>query len=160
MSHLENLIFEYMDWQNYLVKRNRKVGKLSHGGWETELDIIGFHPETKDLVHYEPSVDAHSWETRDRRFQKKFNAGQKHVSSIFTHLPEGLKLRQIAIFPAHPVGRDEIAGGKIQSIDELVREIRHKILDEGPAYKKAIPEIYPMLRTIQLSHCGYVKAIK
>ena len=41
MSHLENLIAEYYDWQGYLIKRNIKVGKLSHGGWEMELDVLG-----------------------------------------------------------------------------------------------------------------------
>ena len=46
MSHLESLIVEYLDWQGYLVRRNTKVGRLKHGGWEMELDVIGFNPHT------------------------------------------------------------------------------------------------------------------
>jgi hypothetical protein len=28
--------------------------------------IVGFHPQTQGLVHYEPSLDALSWEKRQR----------------------------------------------------------------------------------------------
>src|SRR5437764_13234533 len=58
MSHLEDLLCEYYDWQGYIVRRNVKVGRLSHGGWEGELDIVAYHPKTRDLVHLEPSIDA------------------------------------------------------------------------------------------------------
>ena len=44
MSHLEDLLAEYYDWKGYLVKRNIKVGRLNHGGWEMELDVIAYHP--------------------------------------------------------------------------------------------------------------------
>ncbi len=58
MSHLEDLIAEYYDWRGYLVKRNIKVGRLQHGGWEMELDVIAYHPHTNHLIHLEPSLDA------------------------------------------------------------------------------------------------------
>lgn len=67
MSHLESLLVEYLDWQGYLVRRNTKVGRLAHGGWEMELDVVGYHPKSRDLLHYEPSVDAHDWQTREER---------------------------------------------------------------------------------------------
>ena len=79
MSHLEDLIAEYYDWSGYLVKQNLKVGKLSHGGWEMELDVVAFHPETKRLVHIEPSIDADSWAERERRFRKKFESGERYT---------------------------------------------------------------------------------
>lgn len=77
MSHLESLLAEYLEWQGFLVRRNTKVGKLAHGGWEMELDIVGFHPQHHELVHYEPWIDADSWAKREARFQKKFEAGRK-----------------------------------------------------------------------------------
>jgi len=55
MSHLEALIAEYYDWKGYLVKRNIKVGRLKHGGWEMELDVVAYDPNTKHLIHLEPS---------------------------------------------------------------------------------------------------------
>lgn len=70
MSHLESLVAEYLEWQGYLVRRNTKVGRLAHGGWEMELDIVGYHPKTQKLVHYEPSIDALSWDKREARYVK------------------------------------------------------------------------------------------
>lgn len=160
MSRLESLIGEYLDWQGYLVRRNLKVGRLKHGGWEMELDVIGYNPHTKDLVHYEPSVDAHTWETRESRYKKKFDAARQLIFvEVFSWLPADTQLRQIAVFPTHPKKRHEIAGAKIISIDEPMAEIRAKVIECGVANKGAISETYPLLRVLQLSHCGYNKVI-
>lgn len=161
MSHLESLIVEYLDWQGYLVRRNTKVGRLKHGGWEMELDVIGYHPHTQDLVHYEPSLDAHSWEKRDARFTKKFQSARKYIfAEVFSWLPPETPLRQIAIFPSHPKEREMIAGGCIISIDKFVAEVRAKVMACGVANSAAISEIYPLLRMLQLSHCGYNRVVK
>jgi len=160
MSHLESLIVEYLEWDGFLVKRNIKVGRLSHGGWEMELDAVGFHPQTGALVHYEPSIDALSWKKREKRYEKKFRAGRKYIlGELFSWLPPGTTLEQFAVFISHPRGRDTIAGGKIISIDELVAEIRNKVVACGPLRRNAIPEQYPLLRTIQMSHVGYHRRI-
>ena len=160
MSHLETLIVEYLDWQGYLIRRNTKVGRLKHGGWEMELDVIGFHPHTKDLVHYEPSVDADSWEIREARYAKKFAAARRLIFlEVFSWLPQETPLRQIAVFPSHPRDRDTIAGGQILSIDEIVSEIRSKVIACGVARSNAISENYPLLRVLQLSHCGYNRSL-
>ncbi len=79
MSHLENLLHEYYLWQGYTVSRNKKVGRLTHGGYEGELDIVAYHPATRHLLHLEPSIDGHSWSTRESRDQKKFLAGKKYI---------------------------------------------------------------------------------
>lgn len=160
MSHLEDLIAEYYDWKGYLVKRNIKVGKLGHGGWEMELDVMAFDPHTGHLVHIEPSIDAHSWHVREQRFAKKFNAARKYIfSEIFTWLDSSMEVEQIAVLVSHPKGRDKLAGAKIISIDELMVEMRREILACGIVAKNAIPEQYPNLRTMQLSHNGYYKAL-
>jgi hypothetical protein len=160
MSHLESLIVEYLDWQGYLVRRNTKVGRLKHGGWEMELDVIGFNPHSGYLVHYEPSVDAHTWETREMRYKKKFDAARKLIFlEVFSWLPPETPLRQIAVFPSHPKDRHTIAGAQILSIDELMAEIRSKIIGCGVMRSNAISENYPLLRVLQLSHCGYNKVI-
>ena len=54
MSHLEDLIYQYYEWKGYVVRRNIKVGRLRHGGWEGELDIVAFHHEDGHLIHLEP----------------------------------------------------------------------------------------------------------
>jgi hypothetical protein len=147
MYHLETLIAEYLEWQGYLVRRNTKVGRLSHGGWEMELDIVGFHPKTQDLVHYEPSIDALTWEKREARYAKKFEAGRRYIlKELFSWLPPTTKIRQIAVFIGHPRGRDSIAEGTILSIDELMAEIRGRVLACGPMVRNAISEQFPLLR--------------
>ena len=160
MSHLETLIAEFYDWKGYLVKRNVKVGRLSHGGWEMELDVVAFHPHTKHLVHLEPSVDAHSWEIRERRFAKKFGSGKKYIfREVFTWLDPKTTVDCIAVLVSHPKGRDSLAGARIVSIDEFMAEVRAAVGARGIAAKDAIPEQYPLLRTLQLSHNGYYRAL-
>jgi hypothetical protein len=161
MSHLETLIAEYLDWQGFLVRRNTKVGKLGHGGWEMELDIVGYHPKSSVLVHYEPSIDALSWEKREARYRKKFEAGRNYIlREMFSWLPPSTKLQQIAVFISHPKGKDTIAGGIIISVDELMAEIRTNVVASGIMAKNAVPEQYPLLRTLQLSHVGYYRVIQ
>lgn len=100
-SHLEQLISEYLEWQGYLIKRNVKVGRLKHGGWEMELDIIGYHPSENKLVHYEPSIDALSWQKREARYKKKFEAGKRYIKkSILKWIPKSIELEQYA-YSAH-----------------------------------------------------------
>jgi hypothetical protein len=160
MSHLEDLISEFYDWSGYLVKRNLKVGKLSHGGWEMELDVVAFHPTTKHLVHIEPSIDAQSWETRQSRFRKKFESGERYMfSSVFPWLDPTTPVERIAVLVSHPQGRDELYGAKILSIDEFILHVKEKVSACGKMAKNAIPEQHPLLRTIQLTTQGYYKCL-
>lgn len=165
MNHLESLIVEYLEWQGYVVRKNIKIGRLSHGGWAMEVDVVGYRPasatETEDLVHYESSIDAHSWEVREKRFTKKFSVAMRHIKSDIFPWLEGADcpVRQIAVLVSHPKDRHELAGAQIQSIDELVREIGQKVREKGPMVRNAIPESYPLLRTLQLAHCGYFKVV-
>jgi hypothetical protein len=161
MYHLETLIAEYLEWQGYLVRRNTKVGRLTHGGWEMELDIVGFHPQTQDLVHYEPSIDALSWAKREARYAKKFQAGRRYIlKELFSWLPPGRRIRQIAVLISHPRGRDAIAEGMIVSVDELMAEIRGRVVACGPMARNAISEQFPLLRTIQMASAGYYRIIE
>lgn len=161
MSHIEALIYEYLEWSGYLVKRNTKVGRLGHGGWETELDVVGYHPQSRILVHYEPSLDAHSWSKRMQRYEKKFKAGRRYIfETLFPWLPRNTPVDQIAVFPSHPEGRNDIAGGRILAVDELLAQIVEAVKVAGVASRNAIPEQYPLLRTIQLTHVGYYGRMK
>lgn len=155
-NHLESIISEYLQWKGYLVTSNRKVGKLAHGGWEMELDVVGFNPETNHLVHYEPSIDANSWIERERRFKKKFESARKYIfSEVFPWLPGDTPIEQFAVLTSHPEGRDQLSGGSILSIDELVAHIAGEIFEQGPLRRKAISEQFPHLRTVQLLLNGY-----
>lgn len=160
MSHLEDVIAEYYDWKGYLIKRNVKVGKLVHGGWEMELDVIAYNPHTEHLIHLEASIDAHSWETREKRFTKKFNSSKKYIfKQVFTWLSPSTKVEEVAVLISHPKDRHELAGARIVSIDELMAEICQEIKKCGIVAKNAITEQYQHLRTLQLALCGYYKVL-
>ncbi len=93
-------------------------------------------------------------------YKKKFESGRKYLfTEVFSWLPAHTPLRQIAVLITHPRGRDGIAGGILISIDELVAEIRSKVVACGIMANGAIPEGYPLLRTLQLSHVGYYRAL-
>jgi hypothetical protein len=160
MSHLEDLIAEYLEWQGYLIRRNTKIGRRARGGWEMELDVVGFHPQSKKLVHYEPSLDALTWGKREERYSKKLSLAKKYMfTELFPWLPRDTPLEQVAVFYNHPPGRDYIAGARIMSIDELVAEIKAQVMACGPMIRNAISEQYPLLRTIQMSQAGYCRVL-
>lgn len=110
-----------------------------------ELDVIAFDPHTGHLIHLEPSIDAYSWATREERFTKKFTSARKYIlSEVFTWLDSNIEIEQVAVLISHPKDRDFLAGAKIISIDELLAEIREKVVACGIVAKNAIPEQYPL----------------
>ena len=161
-THLEDLLAEYYEWKGYLTKRNVRVGKLPKGGWTMELDIVAWNPNTNDLLHLEPSIDADRWARRASRYQKKFDAGQKYIYSEvmpwLTHRANPLK--QIAIFISAGPDRREFCGGVVRTVDEYMAQIREEVRGEGVIGKRAIPEQYPLLRTIQLTVSGYYRVVE
>jgi hypothetical protein len=154
MNHLESLIGEYLEWQGYFVRKNTKVGALPHGGWAMEFDVVGWHPATGRVLHYEPSTDAHAWDKRVERYAKKFAAVSLIQAEVLPNIQPS-SIRHIAVLPSHPVGRDTIAGFELQSIGELVQEIRTAVEQRGRGRTSAIPEHWPLLRTVQLLVSGY-----
>ena len=65
MNHLEQLISEWLEFKGFFVRRNVKVGKLQHGGHAGELDVVAYHPDTKCVLHIEPSIDSYDWAKRE-----------------------------------------------------------------------------------------------
>jgi hypothetical protein len=150
-NHLESLVAEWYEIRGYFVRRNVQVGKRTKGGYECELDIVAFHPEQRSIVHVEPSLDALSWAKREARYRKKFEAGRRHIPGLFPGLAVPKHIEQIAlfVFGGGPVGR-QLAGGRVMLIRELMAEI-----PAGLAHRRvesaAVPEEYPLLRTLQFA---------
>jgi len=145
MNHLEKLTRQYYDWKGYLVKGNVKVGRLPHGGWAGELDIVAYHQQTQHLVHIEPSIDAHSWKKREERFEKKFRFGREYIyKDVFPWLSPDTPLEQIAMLITS--SRKELCGGTIISIDEFMKQVKDEIRELGIMAKNAIPEEYDSRR--------------
>lgn len=148
-NHLEQLIAEWYEYNGYFVKKNILVGKRPNGGYECELDIVAFNPKIKKLIHLEPSLDASSWAIREKRYKKKFKAGRKYIPKLFVGIELPEEIEQIAVLAfASKKNKQELAGGKILLVDELLCEIVKK-LSKTRIDKNAVPEQYPLLRTIQ-----------
>lgn len=103
------------------------------------MDIVAYDPTTNHLVHIEPSVDAHSWDKREKRFTKKFEAGKDHIKvDVFPWLQEkDVEIEPIAVLISHPAGRDELASGTIISIDEMIKKIKAEVQAQGLGSKNA-----------------------
>ena len=149
-NHLESLVAEWYELRGYFIRRNVQVGKLPTGGYEAELDVVGFHPEQRSLVQIEPSLDTVSWATRAERYSKKFKAGRKHIPGLFPGMAIPKDIDQIALFVFGGGKRREIAGGRVVFIREFMEKIREDVRHRKVA-GAAIPQGLPLLRTLQFA---------
>jgi|TARA_R100000935_G_scaffold36841_1_gene57844 hypothetical protein len=151
MNHLEQLVAEWYEYRGYFVRRNIQVGPRANGGYECELDVVAFHPGQQHLVHIEPSMDAHSWAKREQRYGKKFEAGRQHIPALFDGISLPKEIEQIALLGfASNANVKTLAGGRVMTTSELFAEIVTGIGNKKIA-KAAIPEQFPLLRTIQFA---------
>ncbi len=149
-NHLEQLIAEWLEFQGYFVQRNIRVGKLAKGGYEGELDVVGYHPGKKHLMHIEASVDAHNWAEREKRFKKKFDAGKKYIhSQLFPWLSEDTQLEQWAVLWASDMNHKQVGGGRVVPLWELYQIISKDVCKAGSPVGHAISEQFSLLRTMQ-----------
>jgi hypothetical protein len=157
MNHLEQLVAEWYEYRGYFIRRNIQVGPRPKGGYECELDVVAFHPTQNHLVHIEPSMDADSWAKREARYTKKFEAGRKYIPGLFKGIDLPDDIEQIALLGfASNSNVKKLAGGRVMTTSELFVEIVSEISGKKVA-KAAIPEQYPLLRTLQFA-CEHRKA--
>ncbi len=97
MNHLETLTAEWLNYNGYLVHTSVKVGKRAKGGWDGELDVVGFHPARRHFLHVECSVDANTWEIRKKTFKRKFAMGHEHARNLFSGLELPTALDQVVV---------------------------------------------------------------
>lgn len=148
-NYLEQLVAEWYEYQGYFIRQNVLVGKRPKGGYEGELDIVAFHPESKHLVHIEPTMDAHSWAKREERFEKKFKAGRKYIPQLFKGMDIPSNIEQICLLGfGSNVNHPTLAGGKIVMVSELLTEIIESI-SETSINSSAVSENHSLLRTLQ-----------
>src|SRR4030095_2495836 len=149
-NFLEQLVGEWYEYRGYFVRRNVPVGRRSRGGYEVELDVVAFNPATRHLAHIEPSLDAESWETRERRFRRKFDAGRQFIPGLFPgfDVPEDIDQIAILIF-ASKANHPTLGGGQVLLVSDLMREILEELSDKKIS-ENSIPEHHALLRTLQL----------
>lgn len=157
-NFLEQLASEWYAYKGYFVRQNVLVGKRARGGYECELDVVAFNPETKHLVHMEPSMDCYSWGKREARYHKKFQAGKKHIPALFRGTTLPTEIEQIALFEyASSKQHETVGGGKVKLVREFLKEIKED-LSSKMINNNAVSEHMPLLRMIQFM-CHYNKFI-
>jgi len=153
MNFLEQLAAEWYEYSGYFVRTNVRARKRPKGGWDAELDILAFLPSNKKLVHIETSGDADSWSERKNRFlTKKFVFSQTEYEELIGSSISVIK--RIAIAGWTRTTKYDLEWGegiKVLLIPEFLDQIttglhQHNFMSE------AIPESYPILRTIQMMH--------
>jgi len=152
INFLEQLVAEWYEYQGYFIRRNVKVGKRTKGGYECELDVVAFHPETKHLLHIEPSTDAGSWKERERRYAKKFEAGRKYIPGMFAGLlPSSAVPEQIALLVFTSKNKKKpLAGGTAIHVADFLEQIV-TYFSEFSMIKKQVSEQFIVLRTLQFA---------
>jgi len=159
MNFLEQLVSEWYSYRGYYVRTNVKVGKREAGGYEGELDIVAFHPETGEIVHVETSMDSLSWAKRRERFARKFELGQKYIPKLFAFTQQ--RPTQVVVFgyprstrERHPLGQDIQVYLMPQLVGEISAELSQTTVETG-----VVPETFPLLRAMQfaLDYGGYLR---
>lgn len=149
MNHLEQLVAEWYEYRGYFIRRNIKVGKRKNGGYDCELDIVGFNPEKNHLIHIEPSCDTDIWEKRELRYSKKFEAGREHIPDLFKGLKLPDTIEQQAVFLFGAKSKPTVGGGTVLLASDVLKEIRDS-LKSKKIEKAIVPETFPLLRTLHI----------
>lgn len=150
MNFLEQLAAEYYEYTGYFVRTNVRARKRSSGGWDSELDVLAYKPSECELIHIEISGDADSWEERKNNFIKKFIlSNQEYITIIGANIS---KIKRIAISGwtrTTKVDRKWENDIEVLLIPEFIKQIIIKLHDHD-FISEAVPESFPILRTIQM----------
>jgi hypothetical protein len=111
---------------------------------------VAFHPVKKQLVHVETSMDAEGWEQRETKFSQEFTVGEKYIPGLFAGLEPLPHIEYVALIGIGSAKKHAtVGGGKVQTVCDLLREIRETIPHEFSS--QAVPEQYVILRTLQFA---------
>lgn len=151
MNFLEQLAAEWYEYSGYFVRTNVRTRKRAKGGWDVELDALAYAPSHKELVHIEASGDANSWgERRERFLRRKFVLTVHEYEELLGC--EIARLRRIALVGWTRSTKADLNWGQgieVQLIPDFLQEIAATLRDRDPM-RQAVPEGYPLLRSMQM----------
>jgi len=149
VNFLEQLAAEWYNYQNYFVRTNVRTEKLPHGGHSGEMDVLAYEPHTRELIHIETSSDAWPLKKREEVMRQKMRWSHEQYERALG-VDVG-KVRKIAVC-GPSISSDGLRWGDIEviSISEFIRSI-HAVVSKTPYMRSAVPEKYPLLRTMQIT---------
>ena len=152
MNFLEQLAAEWYEYSGYFVRTNVRARKRAKGGWGAELDVLAYSPSVQKLIHVETSGDADSWAEREARFRKK-----KFVLSVAEYNEllgcDIRELERIAIVGWATSTKRELnwtGGIRVVLIPDFLRQVASLLKQRDP-WHQAVPERYPLLRSMQMT---------
>jgi hypothetical protein len=150
-NHLENLVGQWLELRGFYVRRNVPGAKLPGGGYSGELDVVAFHPKTREILHYECSTDASSWEKREKKFKAKLETGRTLIPKIFEGLTNGQEtVKQYVVLVVCARAPRTVAGVPVLQSGQLIKEILTELKANWPMDSRAVPEQFSLIRTLQL----------
>lgn len=164
MNFLEKLTAEWYEYQGYFCLTNIRFGQTGHGGHLGEMDVIAYHPKTKEFIHVECSTDAWSWDQKKKVFGKKFENATKYYDEKFPF--DKKKVRKIAVTgfsrPRNNPERKMDFGKNIEVIlvPDFVVSIASDLSKKDPWYIGINESSYPLLRSIQYGTFYLLRKIK
>ena len=151
MNFLESLVAEWYEYSGYFVRSNPRTRKRPNGGWDVELDVLAYAPSDRCLIHIETSGDANSWQERKDRFlKKKFILSQEEYESLIGSSINTIERIAVVGWGATKTDLNWGVGIRVQLIPELIEEITSKLQETSPL-KQAVPESFPLLRSMQMA---------
>lgn len=147
MNHLEEIVREYYEYNGYFVKTNIKFKKLVTGGYTGEADVIAYNPKEEKLIHIECSKAAISNKKLESQALKKFPGYLDYQSELKLEIKEKYKIFIVGQFYT---SKQELMPKGVQhkSVKQFMKEVYDSITEDF--MHNAVPEVYPLLRTIQL----------
>ncbi|MEK7657599.1 MAG: hypothetical protein AAB366_00135 [Patescibacteria group bacterium] len=146
MNFLEQLTAEWYSHMGYFVRTNIKYGRRTRGGYEGEMDVIAYHPQSLTLLHIETSMDADSWDKRMIKFKRKFDTANKYYNKLFKF--DIKKVEWMVIVGSNPPRKDFFGKvAPVQSIPQFIEKVTDYLSQYHP-FTNTIPENYPLLRAI------------
>ena len=153
MNFLEQVAAEWFTYTGHFVRTNIKLNPRPNGGYDNEIDILAYQPETRELIHAEPSSDANSWEERKTKYLTKKFVFSDDQYSILIGKAKVNKLRKLAITGFGKSSKSSLDWGngiEVVLIPSFIMKIT-EVLSEKSPLKEAVPEGFPILRGMQFA---------
>jgi len=153
MNFLEQLAAEWYEYNGYFYRTNIRFGRPGHGGRIGEMDVIAYHPKTREFIHIECSSDAWSWEKKREVFRKKFDNASRYYKKEFPFEKSDIKKIAITGYSIPRVNREKKLnfgfGIEVILVPDFVASAAQKISKLDPMTTGIHESTYPLLRAIQ-----------
>ena len=150
MNFLEQLAAEWYEFNGFFVRTNVRLGKREKGGFTGEIDVVAYNPKDRTMIHVETSTAAGKKSEIATRLLRQFKVASEQYDSLFDFKPKDIK--KIAIVgTARTITMDIGEDIEVYSIPQFIRMVSES-MKKHPLQGEAIPEGFPLLRSMQFSY--------